>query len=181
MFGWLLHRQKHLIERFARLSWVNVGLCVFATIATVLLAGFEGETGHEYYTLIKASYALSYALMMWSLVVVTSGLFKRFLDRPSKTVRYIADSSYWLYLVHLPIVLWLQIAFAELSLHWSIKLAAISVITVFGSLLFYDLFVRSTFIGATLNGRRRPRALFRFGFGNRTTLQPELTPAGPSK
>lgn len=181
MFGWLLHRQKHLIERFARLSWGRFGLCLLATISTVLLAKFERETGLPQYTFLKGSFALSYAIMMWSLIAVTIGLFKRFLDRPSKTVRYIADSSYWLYLVHLPIVIWLQIAFAELSFHWSIKLAAISAITVFGSIVLYDLFVRSTFIGATLNGQRKPRLLFRFGFGNRATLQSGLTPASPSK
>ena len=87
-----------------------------------------------------------YAIMMWSLVSLTLGLFKRLFGRPSKTIRYVADSSYWLYLIHLPIVIWLQIAFAEISLHWSIKLPIISVLTVFISITLYDVFVRSTFI-----------------------------------
>lgn len=181
MLGWLLHRQKHLIERFARLSWGTVTLAVVATIATAFLSRFAWESDHEHYTLLKASFALGYSLMMWSLVVVTIALFKRFLDRPSKTVRYVADSSYWLYLVHLPIVVWLQVAFAELSWHWSAKLAAISIITILVSILLYDLFVRSTFLGATLNGKRKPRVLFRFGPGHQSTPQTGLTPAGESE
>jgi peptidoglycan/LPS O-acetylase OafA/YrhL len=60
-----------------------------------------------------------------------------------------------MYLIHLPIVVWLQIAVAELPLNWSLKLAFISTMTIAISLLTYDLFVRSTFIGWVLSGRRR--------------------------
>lgn len=45
----------------------------------------------------------------------------------------------------------------------SIKLAAIVSITLFVSILLYDIFVRSTFIGAILNGKRQPRRLVPLG------------------
>jgi hypothetical protein len=51
------------------------------------------------------------------------------------------------------------VAVAELSLHWSLKLAFICMITIAISLLTYDLFVRSTFVGWVLNGRRRDRVM----------------------
>jgi len=157
-FGWLLHRQGRLIERFARLGWGRFAVCVAAALVTLALAGFQANAGHPQFALLKAAFSFAYAIMMWSLVALSIGLFKRYLDRPSKAVRYVADASYWLYLVHLPIVIWLQVAVAELGLHWSIKLVGISLATILGAMLLYDLFVRSTFIGATLNGRRRPRA-----------------------
>ncbi|MDJ0917439.1 MAG: acyltransferase family protein [Woeseiaceae bacterium] len=163
LFGWMLHRSRGLIEEFARLTWARFALCVIAIAASIILVGYERDTGLEHYTLIKAAYGMSYAVMMWSLIALTIGLFKRFLDRQSGIVRYVADASYWLYLVHLPIVVWLQVAFAELPLHWSLKLVSISAITILLSLVLYDLLVRSTFIGATLNGRRKPRVLFPFG------------------
>lgn len=109
---------------------------------------------------IRPAFSFSYAVMMWSLVLLSIGLFKRFFDKPRKLVSYIADSSYWLYLSHLPIVIWLQIAFAELPLHWSLKLVAIVFLSVGISLVLYDLFVRSTLVGQTLNGRKRQRRLF---------------------
>lgn len=163
LFGWLLHRAKGLIERFADLTWGKAALCIVATVSAIALAGFETNPGHEHYYVFKVAFAGSYALMMWSLIAITLGLFRQFLNRPSAMVRYVADSSYWLYLIHLPIVLWLQIAVAELPFHWSVKLPAVSVITIVISIVLYDLFVRSTFIGATLNGRRKPRVLFPFG------------------
>jgi peptidoglycan/LPS O-acetylase OafA/YrhL len=96
---------------------------------------------------------------MWALVFLSIGLFKRLCARPNNFVRYVADSSYWMYLIHLPLVIWLQVAVAELRVHWSLKLTFISGITVVISLLTYDLFVRSTFIGWVLNGRRRARVI----------------------
>ena len=158
-FGWLLHRQAPLMAQFARLTWDKFLLCLLAIIATLLLSSFEMKLAHPHYPLLKIGFSVSYAIMMWSLVSLTIGLFKRLFDCPSKTVRYVADASYWLYLIHLPIVIWLQIAFAELALHWSIKLAAICVLTIFISIVLYDLFIRATFIGALLNGKRKPRLL----------------------
>ena len=102
---------------------------------------------------------MGYALTMWSLTFLTIGGFRKLCARPNAFVRYLADSSYWMYLLHLPVVVWLQVAVAELPLHWSLKLALISLITIGFSLLTYDLFVRSTLLGWLLNGRRRERVL----------------------
>jgi peptidoglycan/LPS O-acetylase OafA/YrhL len=66
-----------------------------------------------------------------------------------------------MYLVHLPIVVWLQVAVAEVRAPWWLKLAGISLATVAIALITYDLFVRSTCLGALLNGRRRERVFFR--------------------
>ncbi len=171
LFGWLLHRQATLMEGFARQTWSKFALCLLAIIATYLLSKFEMKLAHPHYNLIKTSFVFSYAIMMWSLVSLTLGLFRYFFNRPSKTVRYIADSSYWLYLIHLPIVIWLQIAFAELSLHWSIKLVSISAVTIFISVVLYDVFIRSTFIGAVLNGKRKKNILFNCNEQNRMGLE----------
>ncbi|MEJ2258634.1 MAG: acyltransferase family protein [Woeseiaceae bacterium] len=158
--GWLLHRQASLIGRFARLTGGKMALCILAMVASVALAGFESQVGDPRHTLYKASFVLSYAVMMWSLVSISIGLFKRFFDRPSTVVRYVADASYWLYLIHLPIVIWLQVAVAEMAIHWSIKLAVIFATTVVVAMLLYDLVVRSTFVGEILSGRRKARVIF---------------------
>jgi peptidoglycan/LPS O-acetylase OafA/YrhL len=103
-------------------------------------------------------------MTMWSLVFLSVGIFQKLCRRPNAVVRYVADSSYWMYLIHLPLVIWLQIAVAELPLHWFIKLAFISAITIAISLFTYDLFVRSTVLGQLLHGRRSNRAIARLAF-----------------
>jgi peptidoglycan/LPS O-acetylase OafA/YrhL len=160
--GWLLHRQEELIGRFAQLSKGRFALGITSVALSLALSMFQFDSGHPLLGLIRAGFTLSYAVMMWSLVGLSIGLFQRFLDRPNKTVRFIADASYWLYLIHLPIVIWLQIAVSRLSFHWSLKLIAISVLTIGLSLVLYDLVVRSTFIGMTLNGRKKERVFFRW-------------------
>ena len=92
--------------------------------------------------------------MMWSLVFLTLGIFNTLIKRPNKIISYLADASYWLYLVHLPLVIYLQVAFAELSLHWLIKLMSICMLTLILSLVMYVAFVRSTVIGKVLNGKK---------------------------
>lgn len=160
MIGWLMHRQSALIDQFARVTWVKGFLCIFAIIASLSLFSFEMSLAHPQYMLIKASYLFSYAVMMWTLVSLSIGACKLLFKHSNKVLRYISDASYWLYLIHLPIVIWLQIAFAELPMHWAIKLTSICFITFIVSLILYDVFVRATFVGATLNGKKQPRVLF---------------------
>jgi peptidoglycan/LPS O-acetylase OafA/YrhL len=167
LFGWLLRRHSSLMERFADLTWHKLVLGIIAIVVCVELSSFEMKFGHAEYVYIKAGFLLSYAVMMWFLVSITIGVCQRLFTRSSSLVCYIADSSYWLYLIHLPIVVWLQIAFAELPLHWSIKLACISAITIFISIVLYDAIIRSTFIGAALNGKRKPRCIFKFNNRNK--------------
>ncbi len=85
------------------------------------------------------------------------GIAQRYLSSESTVRRYVADSSYWLYLVHLPVVVAFQVLVGHLPWHWSVKLPIIlaaSFAVLFGS---YHLLVRFTFIGAVLNGRRYRR------------------------
>jgi peptidoglycan/LPS O-acetylase OafA/YrhL len=155
----MLSRQRELISQFARLTaerWILAGL---GLAAILLLGPIEHDPTHPHYFAAHVAYALSYALAMWSLVFLCIGLFKKLCSRPNDFVRYVADSSYWMYLIHLPVVIWLQVAVAALPLHWSLKLAFISMTTIVIALLTYDLFIRSTFIGWLLNGRRRARVV----------------------
>lgn len=157
--GWLLHRQASLMDAFSRLTAGRVALCLVSVLTSVLLASFQQDPGHPHIDLLRLAFVGSYALMMWSLVVVCIGLFKRFFDRPYPVVRYLADASYWLYLIHLPVVVWLQIAVAEMPLNWYVKWLAVVGITVALGLVIYDGMVRHTAIGALLNGRRKTPAL----------------------
>ena len=161
LFGWLLHRHPEFVHRFAAITPGRLLVAVGCIAVALALTDYQYEIGHPQWSWIRGGFIAAYAVMMWALVAVTLGLAKRMLDRPNAVVRYISDASYWLYLVHLPIVVWLQVVFAEWPLHWSLKLPAISLITIALSLLAYDLLVRDTWIGTTINGRRKPRVLFR--------------------
>ena len=82
----------------------------------------------------QAVLACSSALTTWLLVVGVTGLFVRYLDRPIGGVRYVADASYWLYLAHFPLVVWIPIALGGLSLSAVSKLGLVVAASI-GSLL----------------------------------------------
>lgn len=88
-----------------------------------------------------------------TLVCLVAG--RRFMDRASPAVRYVADSSYWVYIIHLPVVFFIQ--YLLLDTNWNLWLEfAISALGTLGiGLISYAVLVRHTPIGWLLNGRRR--------------------------
>jgi len=159
ILGWLLDRQRQLIPSMTRLMlerWILAGI---GMVGSLQLSPIQADPGHPHFVAAHVGFVLSYALMMWSLVFITIGAFRNICHQPRPWIRYVADSSYWMYLIHLPIVVWLQVAVAEVPLHWSIKLGLVTAATIAIALLTYDLFVRSTWLGWVLNGRRGNRAL----------------------
>jgi hypothetical protein len=69
-------------------------------------------------------------------------------------VRYIADSSYWLYIIHLPIQFQIQLWLAPIEMHWLLKYSVYMAITFAVMIPTYHYLVRSTWLGVLLNGRR---------------------------
>jgi peptidoglycan/LPS O-acetylase OafA/YrhL len=108
---------------------------------------------------IRAAYAGTYMLALWCWSLGLVGAAMAWLSAPSARWRYLSDASYWMYLIHVPIVWGLQAWMIRWPLHWSIKYALI--LTSTGALLLasYHYLVRSTFLGKFLNGRKYPRAL----------------------
>jgi hypothetical protein len=87
------------------------------------------------------------------------GLFLRLFRREHAAVRYVSDSSYWLYLTHDYYVMALQILLAPLALAAGVKYAIVIGTALPLLIVSYDLGVRYTFIGAVLNGRKRRSGL----------------------
>lgn len=158
--GWLLDRQPDALTAFSRITLGRGIFAILGIVGVLMLMPIQSDPGHPQFEFAHRFYNVGYAAMMWTLVWFTIGVFRRCFAQPNTAVRYVADSSYWMYLIHLPIVIWLQVAMAEVELPWSVKLGIISIATIGIALLTYDLFVRSTAIGQILNGRRRPRAIF---------------------
>lgn len=155
--GWLLHRQPSLLLGLEK-SWIAYAVLALAlTVVSVRIAGLTArwEPYLEGRTLVV--YAAAYTVASWCWIFAFVGAAQRFLSGPSPTWRYIADSSYWLYLMHLPLLVVPGIVFQSLGWHWSIEYGLTLAGTVALLLLSYHTMVRFTFIGAVLNGRRHPR------------------------
>ena len=152
--GWLLDRQRELLDHLGN-SWLTrllIGLAAASVCLT--MAGPEASSTPINDSGTKLTYAASYGIALLSLTLSFIGLGVRFLGRASPVVRYVSDASYWMYIAHLPIVMALQTWLLFSELHWAIKFVTVNVATCFVLLLTYRYWVRSSWIGLMLNGRR---------------------------
>jgi ABC-type multidrug transport system ATPase subunit len=155
-FGWLLQRQPDLLRAIERQWALHFVLAVSLTAVSLSISGLAPEfrqmTGRS-----TLPYVFSYTLGVWCWTFAILGMGLRFFSGASGARRYVADASYWIYLAHLPLVFWLQVAVKDLPWHWSVKFALIMTIALTVLFVTYHFMVRYTLIGETLNGsRRRP-------------------------
>jgi glucans biosynthesis protein C len=156
-FGWFLHRQPTLLDALARQWLVHVLAAAVASAIALWLIGARPRL--DVYELPRAqriAFSASYHLATWCWILGLVGAAVRFLRQPSARWRYLADASFFVYLVHLPIVYALQAWMLLWPLHWSVKYVLVVSITLAVSLGLYHVGVRNTFVGVFLNGRRYP-------------------------
>lgn len=125
---------------------------------TDILAEPVAATRHLQFWMALAYNAASW---LWSFALI--GLFLRHVSQPRAWLDYLADSSYWVYLVHLP----LTIGFGALLYGMPIPVLAKMALNVLATtalcLASYHLCVRFTAVGQWLNGRRHTRNKKSFG------------------
>ncbi len=153
-FGWWLNRRSDLLDHIAGRAWLytivaalGTWWCLTAVGKTPVLAPVAGRD-HALYCLVYpvAAWAWSLALIGWARLLMKAEV---------PAVRYMADASYWIYIVHVPLLMVFQVLVKDQP--WLVEYKAGVVIagTVAVALLSYALFVRYTFIGTILNGRRQ--------------------------
>jgi hypothetical protein len=150
--GWWLHRERAALPSVAKVWLPNllIGLGAFWMAMKLQLdfaggppmmrmptstSGAENIKGIAY-----AIYCLGSACTSFGLL----GVFLRYLDYPSRTWRYLADTALWVYLIHQPLVLIGLAAARPLNLPWWALTAAVSTFTVVCALLLYEAIVRRT-------------------------------------
>jgi peptidoglycan/LPS O-acetylase OafA/YrhL len=155
--GWVLQRHQDLLPSLARRWPVYLPLSLLVGLISAVGAGTRmagGPWALEHADALRLATAAGTSLTMCLAVAGWLGLFVRFFNHPRAWVRYLADSSYWIYLVHLPLVVGLQVGFAPWGWPWWIQWPLINAIAFAVLLVSYHLLVRTTWIGAWLNGRR---------------------------
>jgi glucans biosynthesis protein C len=167
--GFLLDRRRDLLVRIERLwpVFTVVALGV-GTAGMVMVGGPVPELAPVTDPELKAPLAAVMALAVFASVFAVLSLALRFASGYSAVRRYLADSSYWVYIVHLPLVMVGQILVVNETWPWFVKFGVVIGGTMAISLLTYELLVRHSFVGGWLNGRRIPW---------RRQRDPEFSPA----
>jgi len=154
--GFLLDRRRDLLTRIAAWSPLYLLTAAAAGVAAYVLAGGPDLSPMAEPTQTKAITAAVVALAVYASSLAAVGLCVRFLSRHSPVRRYLADASYWIYILHLPLVMLVQVWVQDWPGPWWLKLGGVSLGVFAVCLLSYELLVRHSFMGRWLNGRRIP-------------------------
>lgn len=156
-FGWVLQRQQPLLFALAK-RWPLY--CVLAVVSWALCRAIAGSAPH-WGPFLKdgqlVAYTLSFMVSAWCWTFGLIGLAMRTLSGFSPVRRYLADSSYWIYLMHIPALMFFDQVLHPLPLHWSVRYSLSIASVMIVTLVSYHYLVRHSFLGATLNGRRQAR------------------------
>jgi len=98
-------------------------------------------------------YSTLISLASMLLILAYIAFFTKFFQKENKYVRYLSDSAYWFYLIHLPIVVLIQVYLLNFSLSVWVKAGLNIFVTTSVGLLSYHYLVRKTWIGLLLNGK----------------------------
>jgi peptidoglycan/LPS O-acetylase OafA/YrhL len=157
LFGWVLHRQAGLIRRLEGRWAFNLGFAALLIGGCLSWLGVTPVVTPAAQAWQTLAYGAAYALATWCGAFGFIGAALRYLSKENPIRRYVADASYWLYLIHMPIVMALQLAVSRLDWPAEVKFATILAVALPLMFASYELMVRHSFIGAVLNGRRIPR------------------------
>jgi len=157
--GWWLHRRRHQLDVLRNWVWLGFALALvgYLTLGACFVSPIKPADPR--YVSIRLIGLTGAALYAWAMTFAVTGWFLRFASQQRPWIRYLADASYWCYLLHLPLVLWLQVMVAKWAANGWLKFAFILAVNVVVLLITYHWCVRYTWIGRVLNGpREKPKA-----------------------
>jgi fucose 4-O-acetylase-like acetyltransferase len=158
VFGIALHQhQKALFPLYLR-RWpvyAVTGLACF--MATGVLYDLLARPGSPAIGYLPFWIALAYNACSWLWSFTLIGLFLAHLQRPHSWLAYLADSSYWVYLVHMPLTIGIGALLFGLPLPALAKMLINVLATTAICLVSYHLCVRFTPVSSLLNGKRHVR------------------------
>jgi peptidoglycan/LPS O-acetylase OafA/YrhL len=161
-FGCLIyHRRGEVLEGFKRPVWSFLATGIICSVGylTFFELGCNPDPGRTCTGTsggLHLGAVVSLSLSMWFLAYGLFGLFLRYMSHPSPRWRYMADASYWIYIVHVPFVIMLPLLLADVPAPGIVKVALVVAMATGLILVTYRYFVRSTFIGEQLSGHRYP-------------------------
>jgi len=162
LFGWHFFYHTEYLELVSRhlnklVASVLLAYPVFfylmpqATMDTALSLSFDDKMAFDAGKLLAVGLE-AYLSVFLTLIALVLG--RRFFDAQNQIARYISDASYWVYLVHLPLVFYFQIILTEVDLPVWIKFFITSGATLVIAFVTYHLVVRYTPLGTMLNGKK---------------------------
>ena len=158
-FGALIQGAEERVRLVGRDVRLPAALALAALVPLVLLREGPLWAGPGAFSATPEGFGwmAAYSVGAWGAVFTGFGLGRRWLSAERASLRYAADSSYWIFLMHLPLAVLLVGLIAPLPLPFPVAWLVV-VVVLFAVLVgLYELGVRHSALGRALNGPRPPR------------------------
>lgn len=150
VIGWLLTSDPEALPRLGRQAWLHTVAAVLAQIA-VLAATDMIPLG---ISTPRPVCSVLIAVAGWTSCYALLGLAVRYLVTERPWIRYLADASYWMYLMHLVMQTFGAVLLARLDWPLMVKLSLNLTASTAALILSYRWLVRFSWLGGWINGRR---------------------------
>lgn len=151
--GFILENHRELFGSFNKIYKPFLLAGSLLSVLTLYMVNTYGEILPSMSSPIIAL-KFAFALQTMLLVIGFIGLFNAVFREPSPFWKYIADAAYWVYLIHMPVVLTTQLLLRESMVPGVLRFPIVIIMTLTLCFTSYHYLVRHTWVGALLNGKR---------------------------
>ena len=160
--GWMIYKTNTLIG----LAGYPI-LQLSAASLLFLITSFTTWSAAEWVLPVRMAFTAVYSSFF---IFGFIAFFLKYFNHYSRRVAYLMDASYWVYIIHLPVVSFIPGLMADLLLPTAVKFGITLTTTSVICMLSYKYLVRGSFIGLFLNGKVLKR---------QTVNQPQVFPMQP--
>ena len=153
--GWFIYRQVGLLKNIEKFRSSNLILGIALIVLLIILSLLLADPSPSNAAIILAVLNALYAFASITTALAFIGYMMAYFSSPNARMRYLSDSSYWGYLIHLPIIGFFQIVVAQYDITWVLKLILIFGPSIILVMVSYKYCVRNTWLGLLLNGEKK--------------------------
>lgn len=154
VLGYLLRGFPGFFEAARRHAWRYALLAAVLFPLALYASHLEYAAGSNPEPAVHLAAVLANGLCTWALVYFFIGCALRYFDYAATWILYASQSSYWVFLVHMPIVLFAAWWLLPYDLPAEVKFAAVVAFTSVLCFTSYHYLVQRTWMSVFLNGRR---------------------------
>lgn len=155
IFGWLLYVNRDLLPTFEHHAWRPIVVALAVLPAAVWSTRLRLVSADEPQLVIGLVAGISNSALAGFMTFGLLGIFQNRFAGPSTFGRYVSDASYWIYLIHFPLLIAVAGALTVTPFSAGVKYLLTVIVVVPIVVLTYHYGVRSTRFGRLITSSKR--------------------------
>ena len=153
LFGALLFGQNTKSGQ-PLIEWMGSGWKFLLPLALILLVASFALSEHTKSSVLWFVFCVVQTAACWCFCFGFIGLFNRYFSEGKYWIRYWSDASFFMYLMHLPVLVFMQAIVIPIPVPLIAKFLLLCLLTTGTLYVMYRFTIRYSWIGRLLNGKR---------------------------